>query len=208
MDEAEARALLDVPRGTIDHLEGFITLLREENARQNLVSSASLDQVWSRHILDSAQLLRFAPPEAETWLDLGTGAGFPGFVVALLRRSKVTMVESRRLRVDFLRRAADVLRIADKVEILYSRLETLAPRPFDVISARAFAPLERLFGLAAPFSTPGTRWLLPKGRSAKSELAAAQASWQGAFRIEPSITDPEAGIVVAERVTRRFKGKK
>jgi 16S rRNA (guanine527-N7)-methyltransferase len=207
MNEDQAKASLNVPRGTVERLEAFVDLLAAENRRHNLVSSASLDSVWSRHILDSAQLSRLAPEEAETWLDLGTGAGFPGLITALLHRSRATLVESRRLRADFLRRAADVLGIADKVEILCSRVESLATRPFDVISARAFAPLDRLFDLALPFSRPGTRWLLPKGRSAKSELAAAQASWQGDFRLEPSITDADARIVVAERVQRKPKGK-
>jgi 16S rRNA (guanine527-N7)-methyltransferase len=207
MDEAQAKALVDVPRGTMERLEAFTDLLAEENRRQNLVSKASLEHVWSRHILDSSQLLRFAPVQAESWLDLGSGAGFPGLIVALLHRSKVTLVESRRLRAEFLRQAAQVMQVENKVEILCTRLETLAPRPFDVISARAFAPLDRLFALAAPFSRPGTRWLLPKGRSAKSELAEAQASWQGEFRLEPSVTDPDAGIVIAEQVRLKAKGK-
>jgi 16S rRNA (guanine527-N7)-methyltransferase len=208
MDEGQAKALLDVPRGTLVRLDAFIALLAEENEKQNLVSQASLPQIWSRHILDSAQLLRFAPDVADTWLDLGTGAGFPGLIVALLHRSKVTLVESRRLRADFLARAAEALGVSDKVEILCARIESVAPRSFDVISARAFAPLDRLLALGAPFSMPGTRWLLPKGRSAKSELAAAQASWQGEFRLEPSVTDPEARIVIAERVHRKSKARK
>lgn len=207
MDEAQAKALLDVPRETIERLEAFISLLKQENERQNLVSTASLEHVWDRHILDSAQLVQFAPAGAESWLDLGTGAGFPGLIVALLHRSKVTLVESRRLRAEFLHKAAEVLKVDDKVEILFSRVEAMAPASFDVISARAFAPLDRLFALASPFSKPGTRWLLPKGRSAKSELAEARASWQGEFRIEPSMTDPDAGIVVAEQVIRKTKGK-
>lgn len=207
MDEARARALLDVPRGTIERLEAFIALLAQENERQNLVSRASLEQVWSRHILDSAQLVRLAPAGAERWLDLGTGAGFPGLIVALLHRSKVTLVESRRLRAEFLRKGAEMLQVENKVEILCSRVESMAPASFDVISARAFAPLNRLFAIASPYSRPGTRWLLPKGRSAKSELAEAQASWQGEFRLEPSMTDPDAGIVIAEQVRRKAKGK-
>jgi 16S rRNA (guanine527-N7)-methyltransferase len=205
MEEAEAKALLDVPRGTYQRLEAFIALLAEENEQQNLVSRASLEHVWSRHVLDSAQLLRFAPAGAETWLDLGTGAGFPGLIIALLHRSRATLVESRRLRAEFLARAAATLGVSDKVDIVCGRIETLPPSAFDVISARAFAPLDRLLALAAPFSTLGTRWLLPKGRSAKSELAAAQASWQGDFRLEPSVTDPDARIVVAERVHRKAK---
>jgi 16S rRNA (guanine527-N7)-methyltransferase len=205
--EDQAKAALDVPRGTMERLEGFIALLRDENQRQNLVSRASLEQIWTRHVLDSAQLVALAPAGAESWLDLGTGAGFPGLIAALLHRSKVTMVESRRLRADFLRRAAEVLGVADRAEIICARVETLAPRPFDVISARAFAPLGKTLALGAAFSTSGTRWILPRGRSAKSELDAARASWQGDFRIEPSLTDPDAGIVVAERVSLRAKGK-
>ena len=208
MDESEAKAALDVPRGTMERLEGFIALLRDENQRHNLVSRGSLEQIWNRHVLDSAQLVPLAPVDASTWLDLGTGAGFPGLITALLHRSKVTMVESRRLRAEFLWRAAEILDVADKVEILCARVETLAPRPFDVISARAFAPLGKTLSLGARFSTSGTRWILPRGRSAKSELDAARASWQGDFRVEPSLTDPDAGIVVAERVSPKPKGKK
>jgi 16S rRNA (guanine527-N7)-methyltransferase len=208
MDEEAARAALDVPRGTMERLEGFVELLRAESAKQNLVSSASLEQVWSRHVLDSAQLIRFAPANAETWLDLGSGPGLPGLIVALLHRSKVTLVESRRLRADFLHLAADTLGVSDKVEIICARAETLAPRPFDVISARAFAPLDKLLAAGLPFSTSGTCWILPKGRSAKSELEAARASWQGEFRLEPSVTDADAGIIVATGVNRKAKGKK
>ena len=207
MDEWAARAALDVLRGTMDRLEGFVALLREENQRQNLVSRSSLEQVWSRHVLDSAQLIRLAPPAAGTWLDLGSGPGLPGLIVALLHRSKVTLVESRRLRVDFLHRAAELLGVSGKVEIVCGRAETLEPRPFDVISARAFAPLGKLLAIGAAFSTKGTCWILPKGRSAKSELEEARASWQGDFRLEPSVTDADARIIVATGVGRRAKGK-
>jgi 16S rRNA (guanine527-N7)-methyltransferase len=208
MDEGEAKARLDVPRGTIDLIQGFESLLRAENERQNLVSAASLDHFWSRHVLDSAQLLSFAPQHAATWLDLGSGAGFPGLIVSLLHRGKVVLVESRRLRAEFLGRAAALLGIEDKTEIVCARAETMEPRPFDVISARAFAPLAKTFAIGARFSTPGTRWILPRGRSAKSELEAAQGSWQGDFRLEPSVTDPEAWILVAEQVRPKPKGKR
>ena len=109
MDEAAARAWVerefDVPRETMARLDAFARLLREENERQNLVSRASLDRLWQRHIADSAQLLGFAPSPGASWLDLGTGAGFPGLIVAALHRGPVTLVEERRLRADFLRRA-------------------------------------------------------------------------------------------------------
>lgn len=184
----------------MERLDAFVALLREESERHNLVSRATLGQIWSRHIADSAQLLRFAPSSEASWVDLGTGAGFPGLVVAALHRGPVTLVEERRLRVDFLRRAAEVLGV--KPEILAMRVERLPARPFDVISARAFAPLPRLLALATGLSTAKTVWLLPKGRNAASELEALDPSWQGDFRLEPSLTDPEAAIVVAERVRK------
>ena len=207
MDEAEARLALDVPRETLERLDAFEALLRCENERQNLVSKASLDHLWQRHILDSAQLTRFAPSQARSWLDLGTGAGFPGLLVPLFHPASVILVESRRLRSEFLRTAACVLGVETRVEILDSSLERVPTRPVDVISARAFAPLPRLLALAARFSTPGTVWILPKGRNAKSELEAARSSWQGDFRLEPSVTDAEAGIVVASRVRSKPRGR-
>ena len=208
MDEAEAKRLLDVPRETIGRLEAFEALLRSENERQNLVSRASLDALWARHILDSAQLVSFAPAASRTWLDLGSGAGFPGLLVPLFHPAKAILVESRRLRADFLRNAASTLGIADRVEILESRLEAVPDRKADVISARAFAPLPRLLALAERFSTPGTVWILPKGRNAKSELDAARSSWQGDFRLEPSLTDADAGIIVATGVRSRKRERR
>lgn len=209
MEEAEARLWVErafhVSRETMDRLDRFAALLREENARQNLVSAASLGRIWSRHIADSAQLLRFAPSAAASWVDLGTGAGFPGLIVAALHKGPVTLVEERRLRVDFLRCAAATLGV--EPAILAGKAERVPPRPFDVISARAFAPLPKLLALATGFSTAKTVWLLPKGRNAASELEALDASWQGDFRLEPSLTDPHAAIIVAENVRRRAKGK-
>jgi 16S rRNA (guanine527-N7)-methyltransferase len=207
MDEAAAREVVqrefDVPRETMERLDAFVALLAEENQRQNLVSRASLEQIWQRHILDSAQLLRWAPAPAATWLDLGSGAGFPGLIVAALHDGPVTLVEERRLRVDFLRRAAETLGIEGRVEIIASKVERFEERAFEVISARAFAPLPRLFELAARFSTTKTLWILPKGRNARSELDEAQSSWHGVFRLEPSLTDPEASIILAQRVERK-----
>ena len=204
MDESEARCWVErecnVSRETMARLDDFAALLREENERQNLVSRGTLDQLWLRHITDSAQLLRFADAGA-SWVDLGTGAGFPGLIVAALHDGPVTLVEERRLRVDFLRRAAETIGV--RVEILHARAERLPARPFDVISARAFAPLEKLLSLGTAFSTQKSLWLLPKGRNAQDELAALDPSWQGDFRLEPSVTDAEAKIIAAENVIRR-----
>jgi len=198
---------LDVSRETSSDLEAFGQLLVEENRRQNLVSQASLDDLWSRHIWDSAQLLRFAP-SASSWIDLGTGAGFPGLIVARLGEARVTLVEVRKLRVEFLHRAAEILGVQEKVEIHCAKAEALPERRYDVISARAFAPLDKLLTIGSRFASADTLWLLPKGRNAKSELEAACASWQGEFRLEPSLTDADAQIIVARGVSRREKGKR
>ena len=212
MDEAGARvwlvATFNVPRETVERLDRFVELLRRENEVQNLVSRSSLDQVWNRHIADSAQLLLHAPSRPERWLDLGSGAGFPGLIVALLYPGSVTLVEQRTKRVDFLRRAASRLDLPSRTSIVQSRVETLQAPPFEVISARAFAPLEPLLALGERFATTKTRWVLPKGKNAKSELAAAESSWQGEFRLEPSLTGADSSIVVAEGVRRRAKGKR
>ncbi len=210
MQEEEARDWLktafDVSRETMARLSDFTELLRAENERQNLVSKASLGSVWARHIADSAQLLRYAPSPEASWVDLGTGAGFPGLIVAALHHGPVTLVEERRLRAEFLHRAAEILAVAP--EIFSAKAERIAPRPFDVISARAFAPLPRLLDLGTAFSTKNTVWILPKGQKAQVELESLEPSWQGEFRLEPSLTDADAQIVVAQGVSRKAKRKR
>jgi len=207
MTEDEAKAWVadraDVSRETFVKLEALAAIIVDEAPRQNLISASTIPQLWVRHIVDSVQLLDHVEAPV-TWIDLGSGAGFPGMVVAaILSSTHVTLVESRRKRIDFLSRMADELGLSNRVTIAGSRLELIAPRPFDVISARAFAPLDRLLPLAHSFSTAKTRWLLPKGRSAASELAAVRGSWQGSFKIVPSVTDPEAAIIVAQNVQPR-----
>lgn len=210
MTEEEARSWVertfDVSRETMGALGRFAEFLRSENGRQNLVSAASLDRIWSRHIADSAQLLRWAPDAQASWIDLGTGAGFPGLIVAALHGGPVTLVEERRLRVEFLREAARVMDL--EVEVVGAKVERVDRRVFDVISARAFAPLPRLLELGERFSTGKTIWLLPKGRNAQAELEALGTSWQGEFRLEPSVTDDDARIIVATGVRRGIKRKR
>lgn len=208
-DEAKAwlRTLPECDEAAIARLEQLVTLLAEENTRQNLVSAASLDSVWQRHIADSAQLLSYVPREtSEGWLDLGTGAGFPGLVVAALRPElRVVMVESRARRIEWLDRARLALGL-DKAEVIGARLEQVEAFPAGAISARAFAPLDRLVGLSARFSTSDTHWLLPKGRSARQELDMLRG-WIHTFHVEQSLTDPEAGVIVGQLSGMR-KGRK
>ena len=211
MDNAAARAWLNdelhVPRETVTKLEAFVDLVTEESRHQNLVSARSLESVWARHILDSAQLLAFSPSIIASWVDLGSGAGFPGIIVGLLHQGPVTLIEERRKRIEFLEKAVELLELNGRVSVLGSRVETAPSMTFEVISARAFAPLDRLLALGQRFAAPQTRWVLPKGRNAHSELEAARALWQGEFRLEPSLTDADAQIIVAEQVRRRSKGK-
>lgn len=192
-----------------ERLEALVAYLGEENARQNLVSAASLAEVWRRHIADSAQLLAHVPRETSSpWLDLGTGAGFPGLVIAALRPDcAVLMVESRARRIDWLERARADLGL-ERARILGARLEQVPSQETCVISARAFAPLPRLLDLSARFSTNATLWLLPKGRSAQQELHELKG-WRHMFHVEQSLTDPEAGVIVGTLQGRSGKkGKK
>lgn len=181
-----------------ERIDRLIALLAEENTRQNLVAAASLSVVWQRHIVDSAQLLAHVPRETSSpWLDLGTGAGFPGLVIAALRpECEVVMVESRARRVEWLERARLALGL-ERACVIGSRLELVPSRSFRVISARAFAPLPKLLELSARFSTKDTLYLLPKGRSAQQELLELNR-WNHLFHVEQSLTDTEAGVIVGQ----------
>jgi 16S rRNA (guanine527-N7)-methyltransferase len=197
--EIDARALVaqwgdDV---ALDRLDRLAEMLRAENEQQNLVSSATLCEIWHRHIADSAQLLGLVPRGTDgPWLDLGTGAGFPGLVIAALRPDfDVRLVESRRKRVEWLERARLALGL-ERCQVMGSRLELVEDFPAGVISARAFAPLPELFALSQRFSTERTLWLLPKGRSAAQELSQLSESKRRLFHVEQSRTNPEAGIIV------------
>lgn len=198
-DEGAARAWLGtLPQASaaaIARLEALVAMLGQENARQNLVSAASLAEVWRRHVVDSAQLLGHVSRGTSVWLDLGSGAGFPGLVIAALEPERpVRLVESRKRRIEWLRFAIAELGLP-RAEVIGERLEHVPPFSAGVISARAFAPLDKLLALSARFSTADTVWLLPKGRSAQQELHEL-TGWSHLFHVEQSLTDPGAGIVV------------
>ena len=205
--ENEARAWLrslpECDDAAMQRLQVLVAMLAEENQRQNLVSNASLDQVWLRHIVDSAQLLTHVPRGTELpWMDLGTGAGFPGLVIAALRpECEVLMVESRARRIEWLNRARIAMEL-NHACVLGQRLEMIESRPVGVISARAFAPLARLLELSSRFSTADTVWLLPKGRSAQQELDDLR-KWRHVFHVEQSLTDPQAGIIAGTLAGRK-----
>lgn len=197
--DAQARAYVqNIADGdAMERLDALTTALSAENERQNLVAKATLENMWTRHIADSAQVLKHVPRETSgPWMDLGAGAGFPGLVLAVLRSQQpVILVESRGKRVEWLSRMVEELAL-ENCAIDGRRLELIEPLKAGVITARAFAPLPKLLSLSAPFSTSRTRWVLPKGRSAAQEVATLPRKVQEMFHVEQSLTDREAGIIV------------
>lgn len=190
----------------MERLEKFHELLIAENAKQNLISKASEPEIWKRHFADSAQLISFVPRETSvdlnnaTWLDLGTGAGLPGLIVAIaMPEMRTVLVESRTRRSDFLNDCVDRLGLT-RCRVEARRLEQVDPFPVSMISGRAFAPLGKLLQLSAPFSTRDTLYLLPKGRSAAQELSEQKARVRKVFHVEQSLTNAEAGILVGQGV--------
>lgn len=203
IDALRAATGADVSRETEGRLKKYGGLLLTANEQQNLIAKSTVGQLWDRHILDSAQLLRLLPvgPRA----DVGSGAGLPGMVLAILSDEPITLIEPRRLRVEFLRHCISELALTH-ADVVHAKAER-ATGKYAAITARAVASVDALFAAAHHLSHPETVWVLPKGQRGQSELAEAQASWQGRFRTEPSITEAGAVIVVASHVAPKRKGR-
>lgn len=206
MDEVAVKTWLveelDVSRETLERLEKFSALLLEEAGRQNLISRSTIDSFWDRHIRDSAQLLQLASPPSKggRWIDLGSGPGLPGMVLAIIGAMDMTLVEVRSRRVEFLQRAHELLGLGDRVHIEGRKVERIDSDIYQVITARAFTALPKLFALAHRLADAETQWLLPKGKSAQEELADARRTWQGDFALHASLTNDEAFIIAARNV--------
>ena len=199
-DEARAWAAARFDAATIARFDRLATIVAAESERQNLVARSTLDAIWTRHIVDSLQLVALGPDGV--WLDVGTGAGFPGLAVAAAEPERAMMlVEPRRLRADYLRDAARELGLAN-VTVIAAKVESVREKA-KVISARAVARIGGLFGAAAQCASNETVWLLPKGRNADEEVAEARRTWHGVFHVEQSITNPDSAIVIARGVRRR-----
>ena len=198
MSPEEFASAAGVSRETLMRLKAYVGLLQDWNTRHNLVSATSLDDVWRRHVWDSAQLVRFVPDSARTLVDLGSGAGLPGLVLAeLLRgRVRVTLFEATAKKCRFLEAARD--RLALDVAIRNERMEGAETAAFDVITARACAPLDRLLGYAQHFAGPHTTCLFLKGQNVVSELTNARKFWKMKVQQHPSLTDP-SGVVLEIR---------
>ena len=189
----------DVSRETFGKIESYVALLKEGAAHQNLIAPSTLETVWERHILDSAQLVRFEPFDRASWVDIGSGAGLPGIVIALLVSGPITLIEPRKLRADFLRHVVGRLDLADRVRVEAAKVGKVSGK-YDVITARAVASLTELLRISQHLSTRKTVWALPKGQTGLTELAEARQAWQGVFHVEQSVTDENSYIVVGTGV--------
>ena len=192
------RRQFDVSRETIHRLEHLEALLRKWNPAINLVSQSTLSEVWTRHFLDSAQLLQMTGPSPQHWGDLGSGGGFPGLVVGILALEqapdmRLTLVESDKRKAAFLLNAVRELQISATVAAV--RIEALDPLGVEVLSARALAPLDVLLGFAKRHLLPEGVALFPKGKSWREEVALARQSWSFECEQKPSATDPDSVVL-------------
>lgn len=205
---ARDRVLADfhVSRETAARLDIYVAELLRWNRTKNLIGPSTTEDIWTRHIADSLQLLPLAP-EARVWVDLGSGAGLPGVVVAAAQAERagavVHCIESRQAKAAFIRNAARLCRAP--VIVHASRIEDVVndfPGRVDVVTARALAPLSELIDLATPLLIKGALGLFLKGQDVGSELTEAARCWSMNFETTPSQTDPR-GAIVALRSVRR-----
>jgi 16S rRNA (guanine527-N7)-methyltransferase len=195
----------DVSRETLDKLEHFADLLLKWNPRINLVARSTLDDIWARHILDSAQLYELAPHPVNHWVDLGAGGGFPGLVLAILgveggSPRRVTLVESDIRKCAFLR---TVIRETDApARVINDRIENIPPLEADVLSARALADLPKLLAFTNRHLSAKGLALFPKGVSWEKELQDAQSQWNFDVRVAKSKTEDGPAILAITGVSR------
>ena len=198
MPENLPEILSDVSRETSEALARYVALLEKWNKAINLVSKGTLADIWSRHIADSAQLLQCLPGGATQWIDLGSGGGLPGLVLAILCREvapdlRFDLVESDQRKATFLRQVS--LELGLPVTVHAVRIERLSGLQGQVVSARALAPLADLCGMAMPLLAPGGIGVFPKGASAPAEIEAAMQHWRFDLERFPSITSENSEIL-------------
>jgi len=198
-DRSRALALTPVSRETLDRLDRFVAVLLDWQRRMNLIASSTEPKLWTRHIADSLQLLALAP-QARIWVDLGSGAGFPGVVLACAladnQGTRMHLVERSTKKAAFLREA--VRATGAPAEVHAVRLEDFVENlaaPVDVVTARALAPLAGLLSATYPLLKTGTLGLFPKGQDVDAELTEAAKCWSIQSSLAPSLTDPRARVV-------------
>ncbi len=210
-DWALAQKLVPVSRETLARLDQIVGLLLEWQKTRNLIAASTIPQIWTRHIADSLQLLALAP-EAKIWVDLGSGGGFPGLVLACALAetpgAKVHLVESSGKKCAFLQAVIQAGGLPAQVHC--QRIEDFIPAfpgKLDVVTARALAPLPKLLALAYPLLKRGARGLFPKGQDVVVELTEAAKYWSIQHSLVPSRTDARARIVIVESLESRNKGQ-
>ena len=214
-DRAAALALCDVSRETAERLDRFVSLLLRWQEKTNLIGPGSIPSLWTRHIADSLQLLALAPKtlgsSAPVWADFGSGAGFPGLVIACafapVEGACLHLIESNSKKAAFLGEA--VRETAAPAIVHLGRIEAVAPSlpPIDVVTARALAPLHELFALVAPMVENGAQALLLKGQHLEAELTKATKYWSVRADIVPSRTSATGKILVVHELSRKGKGR-
>jgi 16S rRNA (guanine527-N7)-methyltransferase len=205
VESRSAPAGLDVSRETLAALEAFAALVKRWNPAINLVSKATLPDIWNRHIIDSAQLFELCPPGAKLWLDIGSGGGFPGIFIAALARElrpelKVMLVESDLRKATFLRESCRTLGL--DVDIQSKRIESLPSAGADVLSARALAPLTALLAFADRHLVRSGVALFPKGSQYESEVAEARKTWSFDLKLVQSQSDSKSAILEIRNARR------
>jgi 16S rRNA (guanine527-N7)-methyltransferase len=196
--------MLDVSRETMDRLRAFHAIVVKWNSKINLIARSTESDIWTRHIVDSAQIFDLAPSNSQHWADFGSGGGFPGMVVACIAAEKnpdlrVTLVESDQRKCAFLRTAS--LELGLKPDILTQRIEAIPPLGADVVSARALASLDQLCAFAHRHLSPHGTALFPKGKTADQEIESARQNWQFRLTRIQSKTDESACLLKLEDLT-------
>jgi 16S rRNA (guanine527-N7)-methyltransferase len=211
-DRDRALALIPVSRETSARLDRFVDVLLEWQRHTNLIAPSTERTIWTRHIADSLQLLALAPNSeagSQVWADLGSGAGFPGLVIACAlaqhKGVEVHLVESIGKKANFLREAARAAGVPAEIHAMrIAEFVKHAPRHIDVVTARALAPLPKLLSEAYPLLKRGARGLFPKGQDVAAELTEAAKYWNIEATLAESCADPRSRIVVVESVEPRI----
>lgn len=198
-------AVLQISDLATERLKIFVALLAKWNAAINLVSPASLTDVWTRHVADSAQVIDYAPIRRARWLDMGSGAGFPGVVIALITADtpnpvEMILVESDQRKAAFLSTVSRETGVPMIIQA--ARIEAVAPQNVDIVSARALAPLVKLCAFAERHLAPDGAALFLKGGHYDAEIAEARRTWSFSLDVGRSSTDPAGAILIMKDLRR------
>lgn len=209
--ENEKEINLNVSRGTLADLKAYEASLQEWQQKFNLVSNNTLENAWERHFLDSVQLFDLIPSNSKILYDLGSGAGFPGMVLAIMAKEKtpylkVSLIESTSKKTLYLKHVAELTKT--DVEIINDRIENIKPQPVDVITSRALTALKDLFNYAIRFCDSSTVCIFPKGKKYQEEITDAQKLWKFDYELIPSQQSEEGMIIIVTHLMKKDKGGK